>query len=119
MSQPCTAIELLLVDVRALESEETRAVVMRANELSIACGLLSLEPDVASAIVLLNMPEAFDFWFGGNGSSLPLERAVEFLTVTSPRVMLISDDAQSRAEASERGIHPFASTTPDLERTLG
>jgi len=119
MSQPCTAIELLVVDIRALEIGQTKSVVERANELAIACGCLSLEVDGASAVALSNMTEAFDFWFGGDGISLPLERSISFLTTPSPRVMLVSADMRAHAEAGKLGIHSFEPDTLDLERTLG
>jgi hypothetical protein len=110
---------MLLADVRVLDDERVRSFVGLANERGIACGCLSPEADVASAVALIQMPDAFDFWFGGDGTTLPFDRALSLMTIESPRVLFVSADADARQQAAGFGIQNVPPDESDLERMLG
>ena len=119
MSQPCSAVELLLIDISALDAPEVVPLLELAGERGIPRGCLSHMEPVASDIEQLDLADLFDFWFAAEDGRLPIDRALKLVPVDAGRALLIADDPEMLEQGADAGLQTTTTADPDLERRFG
>lgn len=106
MSQPCSAVELVLFDARGLRDPAILAEIATVVDLGVMAGAVLDEAHVAEVIKSAGQSGQFGFWFGAVGN-WPFERAVAFANVEPGRTLFVSRDPAARNAASEAGLQLY------------
>ncbi|HUG13733.1 MAG TPA: hypothetical protein VMM78_01845 [Thermomicrobiales bacterium] len=109
MSQPCSLLELLLVDARDLALPATRRMLEFAAAQAIPHGALRAGESVDAPI---DHADALDFWLSGDEREWPFARAAAFAGVEEGRTLFASMDPVARAAAASAGL---VATVPNLD----
>jgi hypothetical protein len=117
MSQPCSAVELVLFDARGLTISEMRAAIDAVEALGVLSGAVLDAIDVASAVNAGGMEERLGFWFGGE-EGWPFERAAAFASVEPGRTLFVSASAAARSDAERVGLQVHDPRSGDIEQRL-
>jgi hypothetical protein len=117
MSQPCSAVELVLFDARDLTSPEIRRDVETVVSLGVLSGAVLNEDQVANVVTQAGFDDQFGFWFGGDGS-WPFERALAFANIEPGRTLFVSSDPAACATATSLGIRSHDDRTTDIAALL-
>ena len=117
MSQPCSAIELVLFDARDLTVEEIRRDLDAVVDLGVLTGAVSDDEHVADRVDAAGQADRFGFWFGGAGS-WPFERAIAFANVEPGRVLFVSNDHAACDVAASLGLRLYDDRTTDIVALL-
>lgn len=103
MSQPCSAVELVLFDAGGLSDPKIRAEVESAIKLGVLTGAVADQQGIADMIDAAGQADRFGFWFGGQGN-WPFDRAIAFANVDPGRVLFVSNDPAARDAAVTAGV---------------
>jgi hypothetical protein len=117
MSQPCSAVELVLFDARGLTLPETRVAIDAVSELGVLSGVVLNCSDVATVVGASGIEERLGFWFGGE-DGWPFERAAAFASVEPGRTLFVSDDAAARSDAERHGLQVHDPRSGGIEQRL-
>jgi hypothetical protein len=117
MSQPCSAVELVLFDARGLTSPTNRHNIEAVVSVGVLAGAVLDKTDVALVVDAAGQSERLGFWFGDDGS-WPFERALAFANVEPGRVLFVSDDPAARDAASSAGVRLFDERSVDIATLL-
>lgn len=117
MSQPCSAVELVLFDARGLAFPEMRAAVDGAIRLGVLAGAVYDAEDVIALVDHVGMAEMLGFWFGDAGG-WPFERAATFAGVEPGRTLFVSDDPLARSVAEQTGLQVHDPRDGGIEQRL-
>lgn len=117
MSQPCSAVELVLFDARGMENPETRDQIVTVATHGVLTGAVVNDKGVAYAVEAAGLSEQFAFWFGGDGA-WPFERALAFANVEPQRVLFVSNDPFACQVATSLGLRLYDDRTTDITTLL-
>jgi hypothetical protein len=117
MSQPCSAVELVLFDARDLSNPEIRRDVETVVSLGVLSGAVLNEDQVARVVTQAGFADQFGFWFGADGS-WPFERALAFANIEPGRTLFVSSDRAACETATSLGIRPHDDRTTDIAALL-
>jgi len=115
VSQPCSLLELLLVDARDLGVSEAREMLALAVSRSIPHGALSLGRENTA---LLTGDDLLDFWLVSESEEWPFERAAAFTGVEQARTLFVSTHPLARQQAMSVGVTASAPDVDFMERLL-
>lgn len=119
MSQTCSLLELVLVDVRDLQCARIRDLLKRVTSHGVLRGAVAAEEAVPDARTLLSdNAEMLDFWFVGSRDEWPFDRALAFAGVTPGRAAFVSSDGMARKRAEVTGLLAGGPETDVIERLL-
>ena len=117
MSQPCSAVELVLFDARALSDPSIRADVEAVVSLGVLAGAVLDDERVADAVEMAGQADRFGFWFGGAGE-WPFERALAFANVEPGRTLFVTDDSAACRVAENLGLRVHDDRRADIVTLL-
>ena len=117
MSQPCSAVELVLFDARELSNPAVRADVESVVSLGVLAGAILDEDRVASVVDAAGQNDRLGFWFGSDGE-WPFERALAFANVEPGRTLFVSSDSIASKAAESHGLQTFDCQTSDIAALL-
>lgn len=117
MSQPCSAVELVLVDARALSNPSIRADIEAVVSLGVLTGAVLDDECVAATVETAGQADRLGFWFGGNGE-WPFERALAFANVEPGRTLFVSDDSAACRVAESLGLRLYDDRSADIVTLL-
>lgn len=117
MSQPCSAVELVLFDARELTNPKTRNDIETVVTLGVLAGAVLDDERVAQVVDAAGQAERFGFWFGGDGV-WPFERAIAFANVEPGRVLFVSNDPAACDAASTAGVRPYDERSGEIATLL-
>lgn len=117
MSQPCSAVELVLFDARGLANPAIRADVESVVSLGVLAGAILDEEQVASVVGAAGQADQLGFWFGSDGE-WPFERALAFANVEPGRTLFVSHDSIACQVAESYGVRTFDDQTSDIVALL-
>jgi hypothetical protein len=120
MSQPCSAVELVLFDARALldGADAARDALRFVRERGLLTGALADLPDLARRLDAAGIGDALDFWVPGTPGEWPFDRVQALVDVEPGRTLLLSDDPALTALALDLGLRPIPACREELERSL-
>jgi hypothetical protein len=117
MSQPCSAVELVLFDARDLNNPEIRHDLETVVSLGVLSGAVLNDAHVANVVTQAGFAEEFGFWFGGDGT-WPFERALAFANIEPGRTLFVSSDPAACETATSLGIRPHDDRATDIAALL-
>ena len=117
MSQPCSAVELVLFDARELTTPAIRADVESVVSLGVLAGAILDQAQVDSVVDSSGHTDRLGFWFGGDGE-WPFERALAFANVEPGRTLFVSGDATACREAASHGLRLYEDRTVEIVALL-
>jgi hypothetical protein len=117
MSQPCSALELAIVDAHSLEDPMVRGCVALLANLGIRLIAIAREPGVARLVDEAGLADTFALWLSGDGG-WPFDRALAFTDVEPQRALFLSPQPDAGRIADALGIRPFYGTPDDLAPLL-
>jgi hypothetical protein len=117
MSQPCSAVELVLFDARDLANPATRADVEAVVMFGVLTGAVLDSEHVADVVKAEGQSDRLGFWFGGAGD-WPFERAIAFANVDPGRVLFVSRDPSARQAAATSGVRLYDLLSGDITALL-
>lgn len=117
MSQPCSAVELVLFDARELTNPVIRADVETVVTLGVLAGAVLDGGSVADVVEAAGQSDRLGFWFSGDGI-WPFERAVAFANVEPGRVLFVSGDASACKIAETAGVRVYDQRSGDISSLL-
>lgn len=117
MSQPCSAVELVLFDARGLSDPTIRADIASVVGLGVLTGAVMDAEHVAEAVDAAGQADQLGFWFGGAGG-WPFERAIAFANVESGRVLFVSNNPVARDAAASAGVRLHEPGSGDIATLL-
>jgi hypothetical protein len=117
MSQPCSAVELVLFDARELANLAVRADVESVVSLGVLAGAILDQPQVAAVVGAAGQADRLGFWFGADGE-WPFERALAFANVEPGRTLFVSDDRFACREAAALGLRLYDDRSTDIDALL-
>jgi hypothetical protein len=117
MSQPCSAVELVLFDARELANPTIRANVESVVSLGVLAGAILDDEQVAKVVDAAGQADRLGFWFGSDGE-WPFDRAMAFANVEPGRTLFVSGDDTARHEAEAHGLRTFDDRTSDIVALL-
>jgi hypothetical protein len=106
MSQPCSAVELVLFDARELANPAVRADVDAVVSLGVLAGAILDQQQVATVVEAAGQADRLGFWFGADGE-WPFDRALAFANVEPGRTLFVSGDASACHEAASHGLRLY------------
>jgi hypothetical protein len=120
VSQPCSAVELVLIDANALlnESAEARDALVNVRQRGVPTAAIADLPDLAHRLDAAGFGDAFDFWTPGSPGVWPLERVLALTTVEPGRILFLSDDPLATSQAVALGLRVCRLAAAELERVL-
>jgi hypothetical protein len=117
MSQPCSAVELVLFDACGLVDPKIRAEVESVIKLGVLTGAVADQQGIAEVIDAAGQADRFGFWFAGEGS-WPFDRAIAFANVDPGRVLFISNNPAARDAATAAGVRVADERIGDIATLL-
>lgn len=117
MSQPCSAVELVLFDARGLSDPRVRVDIESVVELGVLTGAVMDEDRVAEVVDAAGQADRFGFWLGGSGD-WPFERALSFANVEPGRALFVSSDPGARDAASSVGLQLYDERSGEIAALL-
>jgi hypothetical protein len=117
MSQPCSAVELVLFDARELTNPAIRADVESVVSLGVLAGAILDDDQVAKVVDAAGQSGRLGFWFGAVGE-WPFERALAFANVEPGRTLFVSADLVACQAAESHGLRTFDDRTSDIASLL-
>jgi hypothetical protein len=117
VSQPCSAVELVLFDARGLTDQRVRADVETVVSLGVLAGAVMDDERVAQAVDTAGLSNRFGFWLG-DPDGWPFERAMTFANVEPQRILFVSDDPLARQAAARVGLQVFDDRTSEIAALL-
>jgi hypothetical protein len=117
MSQPCSAVELVLFDARELSNPAIRADVESVVSLGVLAGAVLDDEHVAAVVDAAGHADRLGFWFGGDGE-WPFERALAFANVEPGRTLFVSDDPAACLAATSMGLRLYDDRTSEIAALL-
>lgn len=117
MSQPCSAIELVLFDADALVDQQVRADVETVVSLGVLAGAIRDSDDVAQVVNAAGQADRLGFWFGEPGC-WPFARVIAFANVEPGRILFVSDNPVARDQAEAAGIRLHDNRTGEIAALL-
>jgi hypothetical protein len=117
MSQPCSAVELVLFDADGLSDPKMREDVESVIRLGILTGAVADQPGIADVIDAAGQADRFGFWFGGEGV-WPFDRAIAFANVDPGRILFVSRDPVARNAAASAGVRVADEQLADIAALL-
>ena len=118
MSQPCSAVDLVLFDAHALAAPEIRPVIDFLIERGVQRGALCDGADVADLVSRAGYEDELELWLPGSNGHWPFERALALTNVPPQRVLFVSLDPNARANAERHGYLVSDGEPALLERLL-
>lgn len=116
MSQTCSLVELLLVDLRNIDLLEVREVLKIAGSRGLLRGAVGIERHTSDTPPAQG--DLLDFWFVGEAQNWPFERAMTFAGVDAARTFFVSTDETARALAHTVGMHAGEPDVAAFDRML-
>jgi len=117
MSQPCSAVELVLFDARELTEPSIRDEIDTVVQLGVLAGAVLDEARVADVVDAAGQADRFGFWFGDEGV-WPFERALSFANIEPGRTVFVSSDANARQMALSLGLRTYDDRTAGIAALL-
>jgi hypothetical protein len=117
MSQPCSAVELVLFDARELANPAVRADVESVVSLGFLAGAILDRQQVATVVDAAGQADRLGFWFGADGE-WPFDRALAFANVEPGRTLFVSDDQAACRTATALGLRLYDDRTTDIVALL-
>lgn len=117
MSQPCSAVELVLFDARELTNPKTSNDIETVVTLGVLAGAVLDDERVAQVVDAAGQTDRVSFWFGGDGV-WPFERAIAFANVAPGRVLFVSNDPTACDIASMVGVRIYDEWSGEIAALL-
>jgi hypothetical protein len=114
MSQPCSAVELLLFDALSLDDADTRDALVVAMERDMRRGALGKVEGAMS----LTEADVLEFWMEGTPDESSVARVAALTGIEPERMLFISAHASSRLAAEQAGVRASAPDWDEIDRML-
>ncbi len=117
MSQPCSAVELVLFDARELTLPKVREDVETVVSLGVLAGAVLNGDNVAQVVDAAGQSDRLGFWFGDTGR-WPFDRVVAFANVEPGRILLVTSDPDAREQAVQAGVRLYDEQSGEIATLL-
>lgn len=117
MSQPCSAVELILIDAREFVDPAIRDLLVLAEQRGVHRGVALDDGDIATLVQEAGCLDLVDFWMCGD-ENWPFDGVVALTGVEPERTIFISRDEAASAAASGFGLRAWDGPLSEIERTL-